>query len=230
MSPFLLTSSTPWPLAFRLRGQDPFVDLGPGWFAMGPGVSLGSSCLSFPPFSLLLVLFPASMLVLFFCRRRSCCGDALSFFSFLAALPCVLCSFSCGGCAWGVLFVYCHLLKRVCSSPTGASQHALASPPSGPLSVLLLLACLSVGIWWYWVMLCTRTLSYRNTCGDYIMHARTGDLRSDPGLAAGCFLAQKLPAPDITPLFCSQLQWQKHKPIRVLAADAVRNDRNDRKR
>ena len=109
---------------------------------------------------------------------------------FLAELPRVLCLFKifCGGCAWGVLFVCGHLLKRVCSSPTGASQHAIASPPLCPLSVLLMLACLSFGIWWYWVMLCTRMLSYRRTCGAFTVHARTGDLGSDPGLAAGCLL------------------------------------------
>ena len=33
-----LVSWTPRPTAFRLWGQDPFVDLGPGWFTMGPGV------------------------------------------------------------------------------------------------------------------------------------------------------------------------------------------------
>ena len=38
-----LVSWTPRPIAFRLRGQDPFDDLGPGWFAMGLGVWLGSS-------------------------------------------------------------------------------------------------------------------------------------------------------------------------------------------
>ena len=41
-SPVLTDCRTPRPLAFRLRGQDPLDDLGPGWFAMGLGVYLGS--------------------------------------------------------------------------------------------------------------------------------------------------------------------------------------------
>ena len=47
-SPFFTSlGGTPRPIAFRLRGQDPCVDLGPGWFAMGPGVCLRVTFLFF---------------------------------------------------------------------------------------------------------------------------------------------------------------------------------------
>ena len=128
---------------------------------MGPGGRVGYS--SFMFFLVFFPFFPCSAVACAALLSSSVLLVALRVFLLLpfgfAALLCVLCLFFCRGCAWGVLFVYSHLLKRVCSSPTGASQHALAFPPSCPLSVLLLLACLSVGIWWYRVMLCTRTLS-----------------------------------------------------------------------
>ena len=85
------------------------------------------------------------LLMLSFCRRRSCLWRCVFLF-FSLCLCCVAAcfvSFFWFGCAWGVFFPFIsQLLKRVCVSPTGALQHAY-SPPSGRLSVRLLL-CLSV--------------------------------------------------------------------------------------
>ena len=128
---------------------------------MGPGVGLGSSCL-LVSCSLRSLSWsqPLLLLVLSFRRRRSCCGDALSWVLFFLPRCCVFCVSCYGGCAWGVLVVSSHLLKRVCPSPSGASQHAPVYPPLCLRSVLLLLACLSFGIRWYEVMLCTRILPF----------------------------------------------------------------------
>ena len=110
----------PGPLHSDSGGQDPFVDLGLGWFAMGLGVGLGSSFVPFgsfflcPPcwFPLLLLLLLSS------CRRRSVfVALRVSCFSPLvcAGLLRVLRLFFWLGCAWGVFFLFIsQLLKRVC--------------------------------------------------------------------------------------------------------------------
>ena len=154
-SPFFTSlGGTPRPIAFRLRGQDPCADLGPGWFAMGPRVCLRVTFLffffglCFPPPPVPLLLLP----LLLFCRRRSFCGVAFFFFLlFCCCVAALVEFFCCGGCAWGVLFCFFFtslLLKRVCPSPTCASQHA-----NSPLSLVFcrsaLLFCLSSGMCWF---------------------------------------------------------------------------------
>ena len=120
---------------------------------MGPGVGLGSSCLFVSSFSSLPFSVPASAFARAFLLSSSVlvlrCAFSVSPFCCRVAV-CFVFVFVVG-VRGGSLFVSSHLLKRVRSPRTGASQHALAFPPSCPLSVLLLLACLSVG--WYMVVL-----------------------------------------------------------------------------
>ena len=128
----------------------------------GPGGLLGSFLFfsfwsrssSWFPASAFAVAHLLSSSVLFVALRVSC------FFPFLVAvLPRALSVFSVVGVRGGFLFLVCsHLLKRVCSSPTGASQHAKLLPllPSvGPSCCLSL-----VRFCWFWSWSRTRLRAF----------------------------------------------------------------------
>ena len=149
VSPALTVGSTPWPLAFQLRGQDPFVDLGPGWFAMGPGVLvrlfLVSSSFLFsliflpflPRYAVAFADLPSSS-VLFVALRVSLFPLFL-----VAVLLCELCLFFCLGCAWGFFFLS---FSVVCLNVCVPRRQAPRSMQSSLLSLvfcrsILLLVC-----------------------------------------------------------------------------------------
>ena len=78
-----------------------------------------------------LFLFLVIRLCFCCCRSSVVVGPSVALrFSFSSFFGCCVAacfaSCFCGGCVWGVLFLLVNslLLKRVCSSPTGASQHA----------------------------------------------------------------------------------------------------------